>query len=182
MPNTIEVAKTGRAGCRTCKSPIGKGELRFGEEVPNAFSAGDMTFNWHHLACAAKKKPSALKQALDDTELEVPNKPELEQAIEENKKNEKPTVLPYAEYAPTNRASCITCEEKIEKGVLRVAVQSEDDGSPMPRTGPKYLHPACVGEHTGEDPESFMMQIIANSKNVKEEDLQTLEDAVLSNA
>lgn len=179
MPNIIETAKTGRAGCRTCKQPIGKGELRFGEEVPNAFSAGDMTYNWHHVPCAAKKKPSALKQALDDTDQDVPDKEELLKTIEANAKNEKPTVLPYAEYAPTARASCMACTEKIDKGALRVAVESEDDGSPFPRSGPRYLHVDCVSEHAGEDPEQFLEQIKANSKNVESKDMEALEGALV---
>jgi hypothetical protein len=176
MANTIEEAKTGRAGCRTCKQTIAKGELRFGEEVPNAFSSGDMTYNWHHVACAAKKKPSALKQALDDTELEVPQKDELLQAIEANAKNEKPTVLPYAEYAPTARAACVACTEKIEKGHLRVAIESEDDGGPFPRSGPRYLHIACVGEHAGDDPDQFFAKVTANSKNVEPKHMKELEE------
>lgn len=180
MANIIETAKTGRAGCRTCKQPIPKGDLRFGEEVPNAFSAGDMTYNWHHLPCAAKKKPSALKQALDDTDQDVPDKEELLKAIEANAKNEKPTVLPYAEYAPTARASCVGCSEKIEKGHLRVAIESEDDGSPFPRSGPRYLHIACIADHAGEDPEEFFSKVRTNSKNVETKDMQELEAALQS--
>lgn len=180
MANIIETAKTGRAGCRTCKQPIPKGDLRFGEEVPNAFSAGDMTYNWHHLPCAAKKKPSALKQALDDTDQDVPDKEELLKAIEANAKNEKPTVLPYAEYAPTARASCVGCSVKIEKGHLRVAIESEDDGSPFPRSGPRYLHIACIADHAGEDPEEFFSKVRTNSKNVETKDMQELEAALQS--
>jgi hypothetical protein len=180
MANIIETAKTGRAGCRTCKQPIPKGDLRFGEEVPNAFSAGDMTYNWHHLPCAAKKKPSALKQALDDTDQDVPDKEELLKAIEANAKNEKPTVLPYAEYAPTARASCVGCSEKIEKGHLRVAIESEDDGSPFPRSGPRYVHIACIADHAGEDPEEFFSKVKTNSKNVETKDMQELEAALQS--
>jgi poly [ADP-ribose] polymerase len=178
MPNIIETAKTGRAGCRTCKQPIAKGDLRFGEEVPNAFSAGDMTYNWHHLPCAAKKKPSALKQALDDTDQNVPDKEALMKTIEENAKNEKPTVLPYAEYAPTARASCVGCSEKIEKGHLRVAVESEDDGSPFPRSGPRYLHVACAPEHAGDAPDEFFEKVKNNSKNVETKDMQELKAAL----
>ena len=48
MGNVIEEAKSGRASCRTCKKAIAKGELRFGEEAPNAF--GDTpSMRWHHL-------------------------------------------------------------------------------------------------------------------------------------
>jgi len=57
MAHVIEAAKSGRAACRTCKEPIAKGELRLGEEVPNQFAGGETTHVWHHLACAAKKRP-----------------------------------------------------------------------------------------------------------------------------
>ena len=57
MPHIIEEAKSGRAGCRTCRKPIAKGELRFGEEVENQFAdAGETTHRWHHMACAAGSK------------------------------------------------------------------------------------------------------------------------------
>src|SRR5436309_2857186 len=64
MANVIEEAKSGRASCRTCKKPIAKGELRFGEEAPNAFG-DEPTLRWHHLTCAAQKLPAELKAALD---------------------------------------------------------------------------------------------------------------------
>ena len=75
MANVIEEAKSGRAACRTCKKPIAKGELRFGEEAPNAF--GDQpSLRWHHLACAAAKLPAELKATLE-THGDVPNRAEL---------------------------------------------------------------------------------------------------------
>ena len=65
MAHTIEPAKSGRASCRSCRQPIGKGELRFGEDVPNAFSdSGEPSYQWHHLACAAEKKPAQFTLAL----------------------------------------------------------------------------------------------------------------------
>src|SRR4051812_46619825 len=80
----IEVAKSGRARCRTCSEGIGKGELRLGEETPNMFSeSGGMSYRWHHLRCAAQKKPRELKVALGRYEAEIPERAELEAAISE---------------------------------------------------------------------------------------------------
>jgi poly [ADP-ribose] polymerase len=175
MSHTIEVAKTGRASCRTCKKPIAKDTLRFGEEVPNAFAAGEMTYQWHHLECAAKKKPGPLKIALDATTLEIPNRAELEKAMAEGAKKEKPTTFPYAERAPTGRSTCMVCSEAIAKGELRVAVEREVDTGSFVTKGAGYLHPACSLEHVGEDIETFFGKLKASSGNLDAADLDTLK-------
>ena len=43
MPHVFEPAATGRSKCRGCKQPLGKGELRFGEGLPNPFGEGEVT-------------------------------------------------------------------------------------------------------------------------------------------
>ena len=52
MPHVFEPAPTGRAKCRGCGRAIAKGELRFGERLPNPFAEGEMTL-WFHPLCAA---------------------------------------------------------------------------------------------------------------------------------
>lgn len=175
MPHMIEAAKTGRANCRTCKKTIDKGTLRLGEEVPNAFSPGEMTYQWHHLPCAAEKKPSALKQALETTDVEVADKEELFKVIEVSGKKEKPSNYPYAEHAPTGRASCLSCSEKIEKGDLRIAVEKEVEAGGFAQRGSGYLHPACAPEHVGEDAIDLFEKIKANTLNLEASELESLE-------
>ena len=63
MPHVFEPAPTGRAKCRGCGRAIAKGELRFGERLPNPFAEGEMTL-WFHPLCAAYKRPEAVLQAL----------------------------------------------------------------------------------------------------------------------
>ncbi len=174
MPHVIEQAKSGRASCRTCKEKIEKGALRFGEEVPNQFSEGP-SYQWHHLKCAAQKKPVQLKQALDAFEGEVPERAELEQAIEANKGRAKATTLPYAEKAPTGRSRCMVCDESIGKGELRIAVEREVDTGSFVTRGAGYLHPACAAdsEHA-EDPE-LMAKLRQNSVSLAPADLDALE-------
>ena len=148
MANVIEEAKSGRANCRTCKKAIAKGELRFGEEAPNAF--GDTpSIRWHHLKCAAEKLPAELKAALDQHSGTVDDRAELDKIMADSfaKGRAKPGGFPYADKAPTGRARCMQCEEPIAKDSLRVAVEREIDTGAMVTRGAGYLHPKCVAEN-----------------------------------
>ena len=144
MAHQIEEAKTGRASCRSCKKPIAKGDLRFGEEVPNAFAAGEITYQWHHLACAAKKKPLVLEEALQTTVVDVPDRASLQADIAINKKNQQPTTFPFAERAKTSRSTCQACSEAIDKGTLRVAVEREVVTGAFVANSAGDLHAACA--------------------------------------
>jgi poly [ADP-ribose] polymerase len=153
MAHTIEVAKSGRAGCRSCKSPIPKGELRFGEETPNQFGdAGEMTYRWHHIKCAASKLPTELRAALTAYEGEVPDRAELERLMAEAEANRPPPPppFPYADRAPTGRARCLGCGEAIAKGALRVAIERELERGMGVTKGAGYLHPACAAAYVEE--------------------------------
>src|SRR4029453_9558900 len=147
MAETIEVAKTGRARCRICRQPIEKGALRFGEEQPSAF-ADSLQWVWHHLTCAAKKKPAPRRGALAAYGGEVPDRAALEEILADADKTA--TVFPYAERASTGRSTCLQCKQPIEKGTLRVAIQREIELGGMPRAGAGYLHPKCAVEHLAD--------------------------------
>lgn len=168
MANVIEEAKSGRASCRTCKKPIAKGELRFGEEAPNAF--GDApSMRWHHLTCAAEKLPAELKAALDAHAEPVPNRAELDQAMADAlaKGRGKPGGFPYADKAPTGRARCIQCQQPIEKDSIRVAVEREIETGGMVQKAARYMHPGCVAanlEGSGEDRSELIEGVRANSR------------------
>jgi len=173
MANVIEEAKSGRASCRTCKKPIAKGELRFGEEAPNAF--GDApSMRWHHLACAADKLPAELKAALDEYPGTVDNRAELDQRMADAlaKGRAKPGGFPYADKAPTGRARCIQCSQPIEKDSVRVAIEREIDTGAMVTKGAGYLHPACVAayvEAQGGDKGELVEGLRQNSRLVAED-------------
>ena len=170
MANVIEEAKSGRASCRTCKKPIAKGELRFGEEAPNAF--GDQpSMRWHHLTCAAEKMPAELKETLAQYPGTVPNREELDKAMADAlaKGRAKPGGFPYADKAPTGRARCLQCSQSIEKDSLRVAIEREIDTGAMVTKGAGYLHPACVPaylEANGGDKEELALGLRQNSRLV----------------
>jgi hypothetical protein len=172
VAHTIEVAKSGRAACRTCKQTIAKGELRFGEEVKNQFSDGP-SLQWHHMTCAAKNKPAQLSEALVSTTEQIADRAELEKTIADAKKTQKPGQFPYADRAPTGRAKCIGCHQTIEKGTLRVAVEREVDTGAFMGKSAAYLHPKCAAEAIeGGD---VFERIKANSFNLEEKDLEELK-------
>lgn len=174
MAHMIEESKSGRAACRTCKEKIEKGVLRFGEDVPNQFSEGP-AYQWHHLKCAAQKKPGQLKEALDAYPGTIPERAELEQLIASNKGKVKPTTLPYAEKAPTGRSKCLVCDESIDKGELRLAVESEIDTGSFVTKGARYLHPACAGDFE-ELPDDLLAKLKTNSSSLTPEDLAKLAE------
>ena len=170
MAHMIEVAKSGRAACRTCKKNIAKDELRFGEEFANQFStSGEPSYRWHHLECAAQKLAVELKSALDSYAGDVPNRAELDKLMAAGlaKNAAKPAGFPFADKAPTGRARCMQCGESIEKGSFRVAIEREVDTGTMVTRGAGYMHPKCVQaqlEDAGGDLEEMVSNLRANSK------------------
>ena len=173
MTQVIEVAKTGRARCRTCRQTIDKGALRFGEEQPSAFS-DEMQMAWHHLACAARKKPAEVREALSQFPGEVPGRDEIEKLLAGA--DESAAAFPHAERAPTGRSSCLQCREPIAKGALRVAVQRAVDVAGMARMGAGYLHPGCAPEYTGAD--DLLALLLKNSRKLGEADREELARAL----
>jgi hypothetical protein len=180
MAHTIEVAKSSRATCRTCKQAIAKGELRFGEETPNAFAESGGTMHlWHHLPCAAKKKPRELGEALKGFAGEVPNRDELERTIALEEPKQKPTSFPYAERAPTARSHCGACHEAIGKGELRVATPRETETGPMMNVSVRYLHARCAaGAVAAPAGEALLEALRSNSRGLSEGDLAELARAL----
>jgi hypothetical protein len=168
MANVIEEAKSGRASCRTCKKTIAKGELRLGVETQTQFS-DTPSMQWHHLLCAAGKFPAELKSSLDEYSGDVPNREELDKAMEGAIKSgkAKPGGFPYIDRAPTGRAKCMQCDEAIEKASFRVAVEREVDTGSFVTRGAGYLHPKCVGENlenTGGSLEDLIEGVKKNSR------------------
>jgi poly [ADP-ribose] polymerase len=168
MANVIEEAKSGRASCRTCRKPIAKGELRLGVETQTQFS-DTPSLQWHHLPCAAGKLPAELRAALAEYPGEVPNRAELDAAMQQadQKAAVKPAGHPYADHAPTGRAKCMECGQPIEKATFRIAVERELEIGGNATRGTGYLHPACVAanlENIGGSLEELIEGLRANSR------------------
>jgi hypothetical protein len=146
MSDVIETASTGRAKCRRCQQKIEKGELRFGEKVENPFGEGEAT-HWFHLACAAEKRPDKLMAALAEHTDAIADRERLERIASEGIDNPKLTAVERAERAPTARATCQQCREKIGKGELRIAITREAE--PMGMAAQSYIHASCGPAHIG---------------------------------
>jgi hypothetical protein len=175
MQDVIEESKTGRATCRICRQKIEKGELRFGEEDVNAFSAnGAVTLRWYHLRCAAIARPAKLKPALAAWTAPLPERMTLDTAINEALSKAKPE-LPYAEMAPSGRSKCLACGETIEKGMLRVAIEREVDTGSFVTKSAGFLHPGCAAGYVGDG--DFADLVLRNSK-LAEGEMAELREAL----
>lgn len=177
MGHVIEEARSARAKCRKCKQPIAKGELRFGEEVPNPFAAEAQTSHrYYHLSCAAAACPVELGETLAAYVGPVPEREALELQISEGKKRQKPRTFPYAERAPSGRSRCLVCGEPIEKNELRIAVEREIETGGFVTRGAGYLHVRCGPEHAGET--SLLAEIKAHSPALSAEEIAELTHAL----
>lgn len=179
MAHIVETAKSGRARCRTCGGGIQKGELHLAEEASDPASDTGTTSYRHHLECAAKKAPAALRAALERCPFPVPHRPVLERLIAENEPRQKPTSLPYAERAPSPKTHCGECHTVIAKGSLRVALHRENEGlNPTMPTTPRYFHAACVHSVIAGDLVVALGQIRTNSPGLTHEDMDELTRAL----
>lgn len=178
MPHIIEEAKSGRASCRTCRKPIAKGELRFGEEVENQFSdGGEMTYRWHHMNCAAGSRSDELRSALTDFGgISAEQRAELEKLMAEADAK-KPPPYPHADKAPTGRAKCVGCGESIAKGEIRVAIEREIERGMTTTKGAGYLHPKCAAayvEENGSSHDELTESLRQNTRALSEDELGKL--------
>jgi ferredoxin len=175
MPHVIETAKTGRSGCRTCGHKIEKGLVRFGEEVANAFDPdGGTTHHWHHLLCAAQKRPHAVNEVLAAGPTpEGVDRVALDAALAQGLATARPP-FPFAEHASTGRSRCQGCRTAIEKGELRVAVPRPSDM--MPNEAAAYVHVRCAAAHV-QDPE-LLVRVLRHSRGLSDDDTAALRAAL----
>src|SRR3954470_17170966 len=108
--HTFEPAASGRSKCRGCGRALQKGELRFGERLPNPFGEGEMTL-WFHPLCAAYKRPEPIMEALAAI-AEVPQREALERAAQASLAQQRLVRIDGAERAK-GQATCRSCREPI---------------------------------------------------------------------
>lgn len=173
-PFKIELARSARSKCKTCRRPIQKEKLRLGVLIEGPFGPG---YLWHHLQCAARKRfddvANAYEQKCYPEGLELPSLESLRSLIEkeEQKKKEK-KVPPYVEVAPTARSKCKRCDEPIEKGAYRVGLLRNVEFYGQVRSGPINVHPECVAAELKADDcatevEGFEEALRENSEGIE---------------
>ena len=170
-PYCLELARSGRSKCKTCRKPIDKGALRLGILIEGPFGTGYM---WHHIQCAAKRQISAVEEAYAGEfaapGIELPPLEELQKlALEAAEKKKDKQEAPYVERAPSGRSKCQQCGEFVEHDAFRVVVLRSVEFYGQVRNGPIKVHPACVAaalaqEDSATEAEGFVDAVRANSK------------------
>lgn len=142
--HTIEPASSGRAKCRGCGQGIDKGVLRFGEQVENPFGDGDTTY-WFHPRCAAERRPEAFLE-LETYPEQLANREQLIARAEFVRDHHRLARIEKVETAPSGRARCRHCKEKIDKGFLRIALTIWEEGR---FNSMGTIHLACAEAYFG---------------------------------
>jgi hypothetical protein len=139
MPHVFENAPTGRSKCRGCGLGIERGELRFGEQIPNPFGSGETTM-WFHPTCAAYRRPESLLETLPGAPEDLEGRDELERIATAGAAHRRLPRVDGAERSPSGQASCRHCKQPIEKGTWRIRLSIYDEGR---FNAAGFIHLAC---------------------------------------
>lgn len=169
VPDVILPAASARAKCRGCGRPIAKGELRFGESLPNAFAEGEALF-WFHLDCAACMRPEKFGAFLATFTDPLPNREWLEETARVGVAHRRLPRIARAERASSGRATCRFCRELIEKGSFRIALQMFEDTRMNPIG---TIHVSCAEGYFGV--RDIVPRLAKLSPDLTEADLQEIQ-------
>jgi len=153
MPHRVEIAPSGRAKCRACTRSLTKDSQRFAEAAPNPVAEGE-TSHFYHLRCAAERRPEAFLEWVEiepDEAAALEDIDQLRAAAELAKSHRRLPRVGKLSQAPTARARCRHCEETIEKGSTRLALQPIEEGR-LGNWG--FLHPGCITGYVGFQPDA----------------------------
>jgi hypothetical protein len=145
VPDVIETAKSGRSNCRGCGRGIARGQLRFGESLPNPYAEGESLF-WFHLRCAACMRPEKFGPALETYAEPMVESEWLRQAVDVGLAHPRLARLLRAERAPSGSAHCRQCRELVNKGSWRLALQMFEEGRMQPIG---TIHAECAEAYFG---------------------------------
>ena len=177
VPHVFEPAPTGRAKCRGCGQPIAKGELRFGERIPNPFAEGETTL-WFHPLCAAYKRPEAVLETLGQAGAHLPPDPgALESAARASSVQRRLPRIDGAERSPTGQAKCRSCREPIAKGEWRIRLRIYEEGMFSPAG---FVHLSCRRAYFETD--DILEHALHFSPSLTEEERADLARAVAADA
>ena len=144
MEHKIEPASSGRAKCRGCGQKIEKGDIRFGEVLPNPFSDGNTMTHWFHLWCAAMKRPDPSLETIDSDHVSSNEAEELRGIARKGLAHRRVPRIDGAGRAPTARARCRHCREMIDKYTVRVKLVFYEEGMFNPAG---FIHLTCSADY-----------------------------------
>ena len=127
MGTLFELAPSGRSKCRGCGRILSRGELRFGERLPNPYGEGEMTL-WFHPLCAAYKRPEPLLDAIREATQSVGDREALERAATGSLAHRRIRRIDGAERAPSGKARCRSCRQPVERGAWRIRLTFYEEG------------------------------------------------------
>ncbi|XP_038617296.1 poly [ADP-ribose] polymerase 1 [Tachyglossus aculeatus] len=152
-----EYAKSGRASCKKCGESIAKDSLRLAIMVQSPMFDGKVP-HWHHFTCFWKRARVISHAEVDGfPELRWDDQEKIKKAIETGGvatgkggdqdgvggKGEKTLNDFAAEYAKSNRSTCKGCDQKIEKGQVRLSKKMVDPVKPQLGMIDRWYHPDC---------------------------------------
>jgi len=138
MAHVFEPAASGRSKCRGCGRALVRGEIRFGERLPNSYGEGEMTL-WFHPLCAAYKRPQPMLEAIASGDT-APDREALEQAARAAMLKPRLPRIDGAERAK-GQATCRHCRTPIPRGEWRIRLSYYDEGQFSPLG---FIHAGCA--------------------------------------
>ena len=173
MPHIFEPAASGRSKCRGCGQALEKGEIRFGERMPNPFAEGTELTLWFHPLCAAYKRPESMLEALEQTK-DVAHREALESAARASVAQRRLPRIDGAERAK-GQASCRQCREPIPRGDWRIRLVFFEEGRFNPGG---FIHVACSRAYF--ETEDFLDRVLHFSRDLAADDREELRKRALS--
>jgi len=194
-PFLAEYAKSGRAGCKSCKTNIAQGSLRLAKMLQSPHFDGKVP-NWFHYSCFfGKAKVKSVEEIDKFDSLRWEDQERIKEKLAagggggggkkggkdgvDGVKKDKDSDF-QVEYAKSSRAKCKNCEEKIEKGVIRIAKMVEPEGKKaFLGKLPQWYHVDCFAEMKEElEAVDLPLQDVDGFSSLSEEDLKTLKEKV----
>jgi len=170
MGHLIEAAATGRSKCRACGRAITKGELRFGEQLPNPFADGFVTL-WFHIPCGAFRRPEAFLEST--AAAATGDLAALRSEAERGITHHRLPRINGVEFAPSARARCRACRELIAKGEWRIPLVTFDEGMFSPAGN---IHASCAHAYFGTD--AIEARLLAFAPDLDADERRSLRTAL----
>ncbi|KAK6179955.1 hypothetical protein SNE40_012198 [Patella caerulea] len=185
LPFKAEYAKSDRSSCKACKSNISKDSLRLATMVQSPHFDGKIP-NWFHFACFWKRAKVAQPDDIHGFHsLRWEDQQKVKGKIggggggggdgDATDGGNSDATMFTTEYAKSNRSTCRGCEDKIDKGLIRVS-KKEFDSQRAKMYGPQELwhHVDCFVDKKDELEFNVDIKQITGFKSLKKEDQEEL--------